>query len=213
MGTCSFLRLKRAFLLFSALFAPLSPPLPTLSRCCVVALSPAVSECRPQVSELLGHRSPARSRTAFATRPSRSSCWPLTASAPARQIPPVKQTPRTRCGYRGYAFLCNLPYPQVCMHEVHGWELESGRAGGLGANSSWYGGSSTYQRASSSCVLLALRPKTTPVLQLEGHVIPRCARARASEAGRPEVRDAVWGHLNVVESEQWATRRATERAS
>ena len=22
-----------------------------------------------------------------------------------------------------------------------------------------------------------------------------------------------WGHLNVVESEQWATRRATERAS
>ena len=108
--------------------------------------------------ELLGHRSPARSRTAFATRPSRSSCCPLTASAPARQIPPVKQTPRTRCGYRGYAFFCNLPYPQVCMHEVHGWELESGRAGGLGANSSWYGGSSTYPWSSSSCVLLALRP-------------------------------------------------------
>jgi hypothetical protein len=55
--------------------------------------------------------------------------------------------------------------------------------------------------------------QTSPVLQLEGHVIPRCARARASEAGRPEVRDAVWGPLNVVESEQWATRRATERAS
>jgi hypothetical protein len=55
--------------------------------------------------------------------------------------------------------------------------------------------------------------QTSPVLQLEGHVIPRCARARASEAGRPEVRDAVWGPLDVVESEQWATRRATERAS
>ena len=50
------------------------------------------------------------------------------------------------------------PYPQVCTHEMHGWELKSGRAGGLGANSSWYGGSSTYPWSSSSCVLLALRP-------------------------------------------------------
>ena len=44
---------------------------------------------------VFGHRSPARSRTAFATRLSRSSCWPLTASAPVRQIPSVKQTQST----------------------------------------------------------------------------------------------------------------------
>ena len=76
--------------------------------------------------ELIGHRSPARSRTAFATRPSRSSCCPLTASAPACLIPSVKQTQSTRCGYRGYAFFEYRPYPQVCTHEVHGWELKSG---------------------------------------------------------------------------------------
>ena len=109
--------------------------------------------------ELLGHRSPARSRTAFATRPSRSSCCPLTASAPACLIPSVKQTQSTRCGYRGYAFFEYRPYPQVCTHEVHGWELKSGRAVAIGDNSSWYGGSSTHQRDSSSCVLLAFRPK------------------------------------------------------
>ena len=51
-----------------------------------------------------------------------------------------------------------LPYSQVCAHEVHGWALESGKAGGFGDNSSWCGGSSTYPRSSSSCVLLALRP-------------------------------------------------------
>ena len=111
--------------------------------------------------ELIGHRSPARSRTAFATRPSRSSCCPLTASAPACLIPSVKQTQSTRCGYRGYAFFEYRPYPQVSthVHEVHGWELKSGRAVGIGDNSSWYGGSSTHQRDSSSCVLLAFRPK------------------------------------------------------
>jgi hypothetical protein len=64
--------------------------------------------------------------------------------------PPAERAP--------YAFFEYLPYPQVCTHEVHGWELESGRAGKLGANSSWYEDSSTYPRASSSCVLLALRP-------------------------------------------------------
>ena len=48
--------------------------------------------------ELLGHRSPARSRAAFAPRPSGRSCWPLTASAPARQISSVKRTQSTRCG-------------------------------------------------------------------------------------------------------------------
>ena len=42
----------------------------------------------------------------------------------------------------------------MCTHEVHRWESESGIAGGAGANSSWYGGSSTYLWASSSCVLL-----------------------------------------------------------
>ena len=49
------------------------------------------------------------------------------------------------------------------MHEVHRWEAESGIAGGLGANSSWYGGSSTHLWASSSCVLLTLRP--SPLLR------------------------------------------------
>jgi hypothetical protein len=34
----------------------------------------------------------------------------------------------------------DIPYSQVCVHEVHGWALESGKAGGVGANSSWYGG-------------------------------------------------------------------------
>ena len=48
--------------------------------------------------ELIGHRSPARSRAAFAPRPSGRSCWPLTASAPARQISSVKRTQSTRCG-------------------------------------------------------------------------------------------------------------------
>ena len=46
----------------------------------------------------------------------------------------------------------------MCTHEVHRWESESGIAGGLGANSSWYGGSSTHLWESSSCVLLTLRP-------------------------------------------------------
>ena len=41
---------------------------------------------------------------------------------------------------------------------VHGWALESGKAGGIGADSSWYGGCSTHLRASSTCVLLAFRP-------------------------------------------------------
>ena len=48
--------------------------------------------------ELLGYRSPARSRAAFAPRLSGRSCWPLTASAPARQISSVKRTQSTRCG-------------------------------------------------------------------------------------------------------------------
>ena len=88
------------------------------------------------------------------------SCWPLTASAPARQISSVKQTQSTRRDKElgGHAFFECLPYLQLCMHEVHRWEAESGIAGGLGANSSWYGGSSTHLWASSSCVLLTLRP-------------------------------------------------------
>ena len=118
-----------------------------------------LTSAQAPAGELIGHRSPARSRTAFATRPSRSSCCPLTASAPACLIPSVKQTQSTRCGYRGYAFFEYRPYPQMCTHEVHGWELKSGRAVAIGDNSSWYGGSSTHQRDSSSCVLLAFRPK------------------------------------------------------
>ena len=38
------------------------------------------------------------------------------------------------------AFFSHIPYSQVCAHEVHGWALESGKAGGIGANSLWYGG-------------------------------------------------------------------------
>ena len=108
--------------------------------------------------ELLGHRSPARSRAAFAPRPSGRSCWPLTASAPARQISSVKQTQSTRRDKDGTLFFECQPYLQLCTHEVHRWESESGIACGLGANSSWYGGSSTHLWASSSCVLLTLRP-------------------------------------------------------
>ena len=55
--------------------------------------------------ELLGHRSPARSRAAFAPRPSGRSCWPLTASAPARQISSVKRTQSTRRDKDGTLFL------------------------------------------------------------------------------------------------------------
>ena len=98
-----------------------------------------LTSAQAPAGELIGHRSPARSRTAFATRPSRSSCCPLTASAPACLIPSVKQTQSTRCGYRGYAFFEYLPYPQACTHEdgarvtrVGTGEHES--AGGIGAN-------------------------------------------------------------------------------
>ena len=89
---------------------------------------------RPQVSFSVIARLHGRSRTAFATRPSRSSCWPLTASAPACQIPSVKQTQSTSVDTGGNAFFEYRPYPQVCTHEVHGWELKSGRAGGIGDN-------------------------------------------------------------------------------
>jgi hypothetical protein len=74
-----------------------------------------------------------------------------------------------------------LPYPQVCTHEVHGWELESGRAGRIGANSSWYGGSSTYPRASSSCVLLSLQPKRARCFNSKGtsfHVVLELEQAK-----------------------------------
>ena len=57
------------------------------------------------VGELIGHRSPARSRAAFAPRPSGRSCWPLTASAPARQISSVKRTQSTRRDKDGTLFL------------------------------------------------------------------------------------------------------------
>ena len=143
--------------------------------------------------ELIGHRSPARSRTAFATRPSRSSCCPLTASAPACLIPSVKQTQSTRCGYRGYAFFEYRPYPQVCTHEVHGWELQSGRAVAIGDNSSWYGGSSTHQRDSSSCVLLAFRPKEDGASTRRARHSTLCLSSSTCEAGRPEARDTQSG--------------------
>ena len=39
-----------------------------------------------------------------------------------------------------------MRYSQVCTHKVHAWALESGKAGGIGANSSWYGGCSAHQR-------------------------------------------------------------------
>jgi len=82
---------------------------------------------------------------------------------------------------KGYACFEYLPYSQVCTHEVHGRELESGRAGGLGANSSWYGGSSTYPRASSSCVLLALQPKRARCFNSKGtsfHVVLELEQAK-----------------------------------
>ena len=60
--------------------------------------------------------------------------------------------------YRLCAFFSHIPYSQVCAHEVHGWALESGKAGGIGANSSWYGGCSAHLRASSTFVLLATHP-------------------------------------------------------
>ena len=60
--------------------------------------------------------------------------------------------------YGRHAFFACLPYSQVCAREVHGWALESGKAGGIRANSSWYRGCSTHLRASSTCVLLAFRP-------------------------------------------------------
>jgi hypothetical protein len=60
------------------------------------------------------------------------------------------------------AFFSHIPYSQVCAHEVHGWApLESGKAGGVGANSSWYGGCSahqTYGQARHSCCLARNAP-------------------------------------------------------
>ena len=78
--------------------------------------------------------------------------------APALQISSVKRTQSTRRDKDGTLFLSACRISNLCTHEVHRWESESGIAGGLGANSSWYGGSSTHLWASSSCVLLTLRP-------------------------------------------------------
>jgi hypothetical protein len=51
------------------------------------------------------------------------------------------------------AFFLHIPYSQVCAHEVHGWALESGEAGGIGANSSRGTGAAplTYGQARHSC--------------------------------------------------------------
>jgi len=93
-----------------------------------------------------------------------------------------------------------------------GGNWRAGEQAGLGPTARGTGGQPHLPTGKLVMRVAHVAAQTSPVLQLEGHVIPRCARARASEAGRPEVRDAVWGPLNVVESEQWATRRATERA-
>jgi len=53
---------------------------------------------------------------------------------------------------RGPGIAESRRYSQVCAHEVHGWALESGKASGIGANSSWYGGYSAHLRASSTFV-------------------------------------------------------------
>ena len=73
------------------------PPVPLPCLCCSL-LPQCCANAQAPAGELLGHRSPARSRAAFAPRPSGKSCWPLTASAPARQISSVKRTQSTMCG-------------------------------------------------------------------------------------------------------------------
>ena len=83
--------------------------------------------------ELIGHRSPARSRAAFAPRPSGRSCWPLTASAPARQISSVKRTQSTRRDKDGTLFLraCRVsPIVHARSAQVGIGERDSRRAWG-----------------------------------------------------------------------------------
>ena len=67
-----------------------------------------------------------------------------------------------------------LPYSQVCTHEVHGCVPESGRACGIGANSSWCGWRSAhlrlYGQAQHSCC--SYRAQRSPVVKLVGHFAP-----------------------------------------
>jgi hypothetical protein len=113
---------------------------------------------------------------------------------------------------QGYAFLSSCRIPKFARTKCTGGNWRAGEQAGLGPTARDTGAAPlTHEQARHACCSCCAQ--TRPVLQLEGHVVPRCAQARASEAGRPEVREAVWGHLSVVESEQWATRRATERAS
>ena len=64
--------------------------------------------------------------------------------------------------YELCAFFSHIPYSQVCAHEVHGWALESGKAGGIrAANSSWYGGCSAHLVRASS--IFVLPPGNAPI--------------------------------------------------
>jgi hypothetical protein len=70
-------------------------------------------------------------------------------------------------------------YSQVCTHKVHAWALESGKAGGIGANSSWYGGCSAHLRqARHSCC--SQRTHRSACVELEVSPPPevdrRCSR-------------------------------------
>ena len=142
--------------------------------------------------ELIGHRSPARSRAAFAPRPSGRSCWPLTASAPARQISSVKRTQSTRRDKDGTLFLSACRISNCARTKCTGGNRRAGEQAELGPTARGTGAAPlTYGQARHACCSRCAHP--SPVLQLEANVIPRCARARARGVGRPEVRDTQSG--------------------
>ena len=124
--------------------------------------------------ELIGHRSPARSRAAFAPRPSGRSCWPLTASAPARQISSVKRTQSTRRDKDGKLFLSACRISNCARTKCTGGNRRAGEQAVLGPTARGTGAAPlTYGKARHACCSRCAH--TGPVLQLEANVIPRRA--------------------------------------
>ena len=125
-----------------------------------------LTSAQAPAGELLGHRSPARSRAAFAPRPSGRSCWPLTASAPARQISSVKRTQSTRCDKEGTLFLSACRISNCARTKCTGGNRRAGEQAVLGPTARGTGAAPlTYGQARHACCSRCAHPG--PVLQLE----------------------------------------------
>ena len=133
-----------------------------------------LTSAQAPAGELLGHRSHARSRAAFAPRPSGRSCWPLTASAPARQISSVKRTQSTRCDKEGTLFLSACRISNCARTKCTGGNRRAGEQAVLGPTARGTGAAPlTHGQARHACCSRCAHPG--PVLQLEENVIPRRA--------------------------------------